>query len=210
VADYGEVRPRSRKEWRAWLQTHHSRTPGIWLLFAKKNSGQISPSYNDAVEEALCFGWIDGLKHPVDDTYYKLLFTPRRPKSAWAASNKIRVGRLLEQGLVTQAGLAVIDAAKQSGQWDALDHVEAMAVPRELRRALDANAHAKRHWPTFTESQRKQFLYRLANARREETRAARIAQIVDWVANKVTPAQAYEARRSTTKSTKATKRRTTG
>ena len=116
-----EVRPESRKQWRAWLQKHHRSASGVWLFFAKKHTGRPCPSYNDAVEEALCFGWIDGLMNPVNDTHYKQLFTPRKPKSAWAESNKTRVARLIEQGLMTEAGLAAIDAAKADGSWSRLD-----------------------------------------------------------------------------------------
>ena len=152
-------------------------------------------SYNDAVEEALCFGWIDAVMRPVDATYYMQLFTPRKPKSAWAQSNKARVARLIDEGLMTPAGQAAIDAARASGSWDALTAVESMTVPPELRRAIDASARAKKHWPLFTESQRKQFLYYLAAAKRPETRDKRIREIVSFAARKVTPAQAYEERR---------------
>ena len=133
---------------------------------------------------------------PVDATYYMQLFTPRKPKSAWAQSNKTRVARLIDEGLMTPAGHAAIDAAKASGSWDALAAVESMTVPPELRRAIDASARAKKHWPAFTESQRKQFLYYLASAKRLETRDKRIREIVSFAARKITPAQAYEARRS--------------
>jgi uncharacterized protein YdeI (YjbR/CyaY-like superfamily) len=132
---------------------------------------------------------------PVDATYYMQLFTPRKPKSAWAQSNKARVARLIDEGLMTPAGQAVIDAAKASGSWDALTAVESMTVPPELRKAIDANARAKKHWPLYTPSQRKQFLYYLAGAKRAETRDKRIRQIVGFVARKLTPAQAYEKRR---------------
>ena len=171
-------------------------------MFAKKHTGLPCPTYNDAVEEALCFGWIDSLMAPVDGDFYRQLFTPRKPKSAWAATNKARVARLVEQGLMTPAGAAAIDLAKQNGSWSTLDAVEALTVPKELQRALNANAQAKKHWPAFTESQRKQFLYRLCSAKREETRAARIAAIVDSAARNITPGQAYEARRAETKATK--------
>jgi uncharacterized protein YdeI (YjbR/CyaY-like superfamily) len=132
---------------------------------------------------------------PVDATYYMQLFTPRKPKSAWARSNKARVARLIAEGLMTPAGQAAIDAAKASGSWDALTAAESMDVPPELRRAIDASARARKHWPAFTESQRRQFLYYLASAKRRETRAKRIREIVSFAARKVTPGQAYEERR---------------
>ena len=177
------------------MRTHHAASPGVWLRFAKKASGLATVSYNDAVEEALCFGWIDAVMRPVDASYYMQLFTPRKPKSAWAQSNKTRVARLIDQGLMTPAGLAAIETAKACGSWDALTAVESMTVPAELRKALDANARAKKHWPAFTDSQRKQFLYYLAGAKRPETRDKRIREIVSFAARKVKPAQAYEERR---------------
>lgn len=133
---------------------------------------------------------------PVDDTFYLQLFTPRKPKSAWAQSNKTRVARLIEQGQMTPAGLAAIEAAKACGSWDALTAVESMKVPPELRQAIDANARATKHWPAFTESQRKQFLYYLASAKRAETRAKRISEIVSLAARNITPGRASEARRA--------------
>jgi uncharacterized protein YdeI (YjbR/CyaY-like superfamily) len=192
------VTPASRREWRAWLQKHHASATSVWLMFPKKHTGLPAPTYNDAVEEALCFGWIDGLVNPVDDAYYKQLFTPRKPRSAWALSNKTRVARLLEQGLITPAGLTAIAIAKQNGSWEALDDVEALLVPPQLQKRLNANAAAKRGWQRFTDSQRKQFLYWLAGAKRDETRAKRITEIVEWAARGTTPAQAYDARRRKT------------
>lgn len=133
---------------------------------------------------------------PVNDTYYKQLFTPRKPKSAWAQTNKARVERLLAAGQMTTAGLAAIEAAKQCGSWDALTAAESLTVPRELRQALDANPRAKARWEQFTPSQRKQFLYYLTNARREETRARRIREIVARAAAGITPAMAAVTRPS--------------
>ena len=169
-------------------------------MFAKKASGLPTVGYDDAVEEALCFGWIDGLMRPVDNTYYKQMFTPRKPKSAWAQSNKTRVARLIDQGLMTPAGLAAIEAAKACGSWDALTAAESLTVPSELENAIAANARASNNWPAFTASQRKQFLFYLASAKRAETRRKRIAEIVNFAARNITPAQAYDARRARSQS----------
>jgi uncharacterized protein YdeI (YjbR/CyaY-like superfamily) len=165
------------------------------LRFAKKHAAVPSPTYSDAVEEALCFGWIDGLVRPRDASCYEQLFTPRKPRSGWARSNKIRVERLTAQGLMTAAGLAAIATARQNGSWQALDDVEAMRVPPELRKALAANRVARTHWRAYTEGQRKQFLYWLASAKRDETRARRVAEIVATAERGLTPAQAYDERR---------------
>ena len=195
MPDYPHVKARSRKVWRTWLQRHHGKAQGVWLVFPKKATGLPTVSYNDAVEEALCFGWIDGLMNPIDATHYKQMFTPRKAKSAWAQSNKDRVARLIDQGLMTPAGLAAIETARANGSWDALTAVESLTVPPELKKALDANARAKKHWPAFTESQRKQFLYWLASAKREETRVKRIAEIVAMAARQITPAMAADEKR---------------
>ena len=161
-------------------------------MFAKKHTGLPTVSYNDAVEEALCFGWVDSLMHPVDERFYKQLFTPRKPKSAWSQSNKERVERLRAAGLMTDAGEAVVARARESGGWDTLSGVEALEIPLELRKALGADTAASRNWPQYTRSQQKQFLYWLRDAKRESTRAARIAVIVEAVSRRITATKAYD------------------
>jgi uncharacterized protein YdeI (YjbR/CyaY-like superfamily) len=188
VVGAAEIRAASRKEWRAWLRSHHKKSSGVWLVFPKKASGLPTVSYNDAVEEALCFGWIDGLLRPVDARFYKQYFAPRKPRSTWAQSNKARVARLIEQRLMTPSGMAAIETAKANGSWDVLKAAESLRVPSSLRAALNANARAKKNWPAFTASQRKQFLYWLASAKREETREKRIAQVVEMSSRRITPA----------------------
>jgi uncharacterized protein YdeI (YjbR/CyaY-like superfamily) len=178
MVEYSEVKPTSRKAWRAWLQKHHASSAGVWLVFAKKHSKLPTLSYNDAVEEALCFGWIDGLVHPVDDTFYKQVFTPRTSKSRWAASNKARVQKLIAAGLMTEAGLKMIELAKQTGTWNAFDAVEAMTLPDDFKRALKAAPAAKKTYEAYTPAVKKQCLYYLNDAKRPETRAKRIAQII--------------------------------
>lgn len=191
-----EIRARTRRAWRAWLAKHHRTATGVWLVFPKKATGLATVSYNDAVEEALCFGWIDGLMRPVDETCYKQMFTPRKPASAWARSNKERAARLIEQGLMTEAGRAAIETAKANGSWDTYTAADALTVPPDLRKAIAASARARKHWPEFTDSQRRTFLYWLALAKREDTRVRRIAQIVDMLANKITPSMNTDARRA--------------
>jgi uncharacterized protein YdeI (YjbR/CyaY-like superfamily) len=205
LRSYGAVQPESRKAWREWLKTHHTSSPGIWLVYAKKHSGIPSLSYNDAVEEALCYGWIDSLIHPIDEDRYKQLFTPRKPKSAWSAANKARVERLIASGLMTAAGMALVALARTNGKWSALDHVAALTVPPDLKRALDADAAARKNWPAYSPGMRKGFLYRVASAKRPETRAARIAQIVETVARNISRAELM-ARAGFRKKAPATKR----
>ena len=128
------------------------------------------------------------VRYAVDDTYFEQMFTPRKPRSTWAATNKARVARLIEDGRMMPAGLAAIDLAKANGSWTTFDSADAMQVPRELQAALNANAAAKRNWLLFTDSQRRTFLFYLSTAKRDETRAKRIAQIVRSAAARPTSA----------------------
>jgi uncharacterized protein YdeI (YjbR/CyaY-like superfamily) len=185
MVDLKHVQPKSRKAWREWLKKHHASSSGIWLVIAKKHSGIPSLTYNDAVEEALCFGWIDSLMNPIDEALYKQMFTPRKPKSLWSALNRTRVERLIASGLMTSAGMKMVDVAKESGLWEAHAPSEALTLPPELRKALNANTDAKKNWPTYTESQRKMFLYMVNGAKRPETRAKRVARVVDIVSRKL-------------------------
>ncbi len=114
----------NRDVWRAWLSAHHGSERGVWLVMQKKGSAEPGVSYEEAVEEALSFGWIDSRAHRRDDASYLQLFSPRRPKSTWAATNKARVDKLIAEGRMTPAGLALVDAAKADGSWDALEAVE--------------------------------------------------------------------------------------
>ncbi len=178
LAQLEEVYVPDRAAWRGWLESHHHRSPGIWLVYDRKTSRPDRLAYADSVEEALCFGWIDSTMRPMDSHRYKQLFTPRKAKSAWSKLNKDRVERLIAQNLMTAAGRAKIDEAKRTGSWTALDAVEAYTIPPDLAGALDANPTAKAHFNAFPPSVRKGFLYWLNGARRPETRAARLAEII--------------------------------
>lgn len=184
--------PRSRSAWRAWLKKHHASSAGVWLVFAKKGSGTPSLTYNDAVEEALCFGWIDSRINPIDESSYMQAFTPRKLNSRWSASNRTRVERLLAAGLMAPSGLAVVQAAKKSGAWNALKHVEEMIIPPDLRDAINANPDANRNWTTYSPSRRKAVLYRLAGAKRPETRARYLQDIVENMARNLSHAERME------------------
>lgn len=185
--DYERVQPRTRAEWRRWLAKHHDSAPGVWFVGWKKGSGGVSPSYEEQVEEALCFGWIDSRLQPIDEQRAALLYTPRKPKSAWAATNKARVERVVAEGLMQPAGLVKIEAAKRDGSWDALNDVEALRVPDDLARALRAAPGARAHWDAFPPSARKQILGWIASAKRPETRARRIAEATERAAENLRP-----------------------
>ena len=150
MGELRRVRPKSRKAWRDWLEKNHASSRGVWLVYAKKHTGLPSLTYNDAVEEALCFGSIDSKINPIDDAFYMQVFTPRKPESAWSALNKARVERLLAAGLMAAAGLAMVKAAKESGTWNARKHVEELNIPPDLEKAIKANPDASRHWASYS------------------------------------------------------------
>jgi len=163
--------------WRAWLEDHHERTAGVWLLIVRgKDSGGVG--YDDAVRQALCFGWIDGPVRTFDDRTVGQWFSPRRRGSGWAATNKARLVDLEAAGLLAPAGIRVLEAAKADGSWTMLDGPEAGIEPPELTVALDAVPAARAHWDAFPKSVRKFGLTHIATAKRAETRAARVAKIV--------------------------------
>jgi uncharacterized protein YdeI (YjbR/CyaY-like superfamily) len=145
----------NRAAWRRWLAKRHKQRDAIWLVFHKKTSDGTSPSYEEAVEEALCFGWIDSTVNRLDERRTLQLFAPRKPRSTWSASNKERVARLEREGLLAPAGIAAIEVAKENGSWSALDAVERLEEPPELAAALDADAAARENWNGFSPSSRK-------------------------------------------------------
>ncbi|WP_046243656.1 YdeI/OmpD-associated family protein [Hymenobacter terrenus] len=175
---FAQAQPASRAEWRQWLADNHATQPGVWLVYFKKETGQPSVSYAEAVEEALCFGWIDSLPRKLDAERSQLLFTPRKPKSGWSKVNKERLVRLEQAGLLQPAGLAAIEVAKQNGAWESLDAAEAGQVPDDLAAALAANAEAQTNFEAFSPSGRKAILTWVLGAKRPETRAHRVAEAV--------------------------------
>ena len=176
------VAARNRAAWGAWLRRHHRKAPGVWLVYHKKHSVTPSVSYEEAVQEALCYGWIDSLVRALDADRYRQLFTPRKPRSTWSPSNKRRVARLLAEGRMQSAGLATIAAAKANGSWRSLDEVESLTIPAELRRALAAEGDALRHFRGYAASLRKGMLYWLSSAKRPATRESRLAKLVAYAA----------------------------
>ncbi len=170
------VHPADRGQWRAWLEANHATARGAWLVSFRRATGRPRVEYEEAVEEALCFGWVDSLARGLDDERSRLLFTPRRPRSGWARTNKERIARLEAAGLLAPAGRAVVEAARADGSWSALDDVENLVEPPDLCAALDADPDARAHWDGFPPSARRNILAWIQGARRPETRAKRIAQ----------------------------------
>jgi uncharacterized protein YdeI (YjbR/CyaY-like superfamily) len=179
VADFPEVHPKTRAAWRAWLAKNHAKSTGIWLVFFKQATGKRRLSYADAVEEALCFGWIDSVIHPIDETRYKQVFTPRKPRSNWSRLNKTRVDRMIAAKLRTPAGLAKIDAAKKNGSWTALDHVEDLVIPPELEKAFAKNRKARARFEASSYSARKYSLYWINNVKTPARRESRVAALIE-------------------------------
>jgi uncharacterized protein YdeI (YjbR/CyaY-like superfamily) len=170
------VHPLSRAEWRAWLEQNHTRTQGIWLVSYKKATGKPRLEYDEAVEEALCFGWIDSKGNKLDDERSLLWFAPRKPGTGWSRLNKERVERLMAAGLMAEAGLAKIEVAQQDGSWNALDAVEALEIPPDLEAALAGYPSAGRHFEAFPRSAKRGILEWIAAAKTAGTRAKRIAE----------------------------------
>lgn len=168
------VQPADRAAWRAWLRAHHQRDGGVWLVTFKKSSGKATIDYEAAVEEALAFGWIDSKPRKLDDQRTMLWFAPRKPGSGWSRPNKERVARLQQAGLMHTSGQAKVDAAIADGSWTALDAVEALAVPSDLAQALARLPPAAAHFEAFPRSAKRGILEWIANAKKPETRAARI------------------------------------
>jgi len=171
------VQPEDRAAWRAWLEANHATVRGVWLVTWRARSGRQALDYEACIEEALCFGWVDGTAGTVDEDRGKLYFSQRRPRSVWAATNKARVERLIASGRMQPAGLAAIERAKADGSWTVLDGPERLEVPPDLASALDAHPPAAERFAAFPASARKLMLSWVATAVRPETRASRIEQI---------------------------------
>ncbi len=171
------IQPASRAEWRAWLAANHRTSAGVWLITWKKQATRPTVAYEEAVEEALCFGWIDGVVNRVDDERTKEWFAPRRPKGTWARGNKERVARLEAAGLMTEAGRAAIAIAQANGSWNSLDAIDALVVPDDLAAALAAGPGAREHFDTSSASVRRSALAWVYQAKRPQTRAARVEQV---------------------------------
>lgn len=175
-APENSTHPATRAEWRAWLEQNHTRPNGVWMISYKKAVGKPYVTYGEAVEEALCFGWIDSKGNKLDDERTMLWFTPRKPRTGWSKPNKERIARLLAAGLMAEAGQAKIDAAQQDGSWSALDAVEALEIPPDLAAALATYESAQTHFEAFPRSVKRSILVWVVSAKTPATRARRIEE----------------------------------
>jgi uncharacterized protein YdeI (YjbR/CyaY-like superfamily) len=173
----------SRKAWEAWLDEHHATAPEAWVKIAKKASGIPSVSYDEAVEVALCYGWIDGQMRSLDSDFYVQRFTPRSRRSRWSKLNREKVARLIETGAMKPAGLREVELAKADGRWDAAyDSPTTATVPDDLREALEQNRRASQAFASLDSRNRYAILHRLQEAKKPQTRQRRIEQFVAMLA----------------------------
>jgi uncharacterized protein YdeI (YjbR/CyaY-like superfamily) len=170
--------------WEAWLKEHHVEVKGIWLQIAKKGSGLQSVDYAEALESALCYGWIDGQKAALDDQYWLQKFTPRGPRSKWSQVNREKAEALIAAGRMQPAGRRQVDLAKADGRWEAAYASQSqIAIPDDFQIELDRNPKAKEFFGTLNSVNRYAILYRIQDAKKPETRAARIQKFIDMLAN---------------------------
>jgi uncharacterized protein YdeI (YjbR/CyaY-like superfamily) len=165
--------------WEQWLREHHADRPGVWLRIAKKTSAVTTVAYPEVLDGAICHGWIDGQRRPLDEAYFLQRFTPRGPRSKWSQVNREKALALIATGRMQAPGQAQVDAAQADGRWDAAYEPQSRAtIPADLQHALDQNPKAKAFFSTLTGSRRYAFLYRLHNVRSPERRAQRIADYI--------------------------------
>jgi uncharacterized protein YdeI (YjbR/CyaY-like superfamily) len=181
--------PTSRKDWRQWLKQNHGSKQSVWLVLYKKTSDKPSIAWNEAVSEALCFGWIDSIRKPVDKEKFIQFFSKRKSKGTWSKVNKKKVEQLIADGLMTKAGLVSIETAKQNGSWTILDDVEELKIPKDLIKEFKNKPGSKNFFLSLSKSWRKAILQWLVMAKRPETRQRRIDEIAGLAAQKLKPKQ---------------------
>jgi len=170
---------KNRKEWRNWLEKNHTKEKSVWLIIYGKGSQTPSVNAAEAVEEALCYGWIDSLAKGRDDESHYQTFSPRKPKSNWSKINRERVEKLIQQGLMTPAGQALIDLAKKSGTWTAMVDVQNLVIPPDLQKLFNLSKTAFKNFNAFPPSSKQLILTWILNAKKPETRQNRIEQTVE-------------------------------
>jgi len=181
--------PASRQEWRAWLKENHQTKQSVWLVYYKKKSGLSVMSWPEAVEEALCFGWIDSVRRSVDDEKFIQLFSRRKLKSVWSKINKEKVQSLMDRRLMTQAGYESVEAAKQNGSWTLLDDAETLKIPDDLEAEFKLRPGSGDYFMSLSKSARKAILQWLVLARQQVTRKKRIIMIAESAAKQLKPEQ---------------------
>ena len=198
---------KSQDAWEKWLGANHAKSSGVWMQIAKKDSGIPTVTYQEALDVALCYGWIDGQKQPYDAEYWLQRFTPRGPRSIWSKINTAKAEALIESGRMRPAGLAAIEAAKATGRWESAYQPSSNAeVPPELQAALDKNRKAKAFFETLRGANRYALIFRVQTAKKPETRAKRVAQFVDMLERGET---IYEQQKKSSAAAKSKKKKKT-
>lgn len=182
IADHDTFYPTSKAHWREWLAENHVEKQFIWMICYKQKANVPTISWSDAVDEALCYGWIDSTRKTLDTERFIQYFTKRKPSSNWSKVNKEKVERLISEGLMSPAGLKCIEIAKENGSWTILDTVEELMVPADLELAFENYAGAKTYFESLSKSVRKMILYWVISAKRVETRQKRIEEIAELAA----------------------------
>lgn len=184
-----EFCPENQQEWRNWLQQNHEKEAAVWLIMYKKNTADFNLSWSQAVDEALCFGWIDSVKRSIDEEKYQQYFCKRKADSTWSKINKDKVEKLKTAGLIVEAGLKSIEVAKKNGTWNLLDAVEAMQIPDDLSQAFTRNQEALVYFESLSKSYKKGVLYWIISAKRVATREKRISEFIENACLKQLPKQ---------------------
>ena len=173
------IKARNREEWRNWLFKNHKTATSVWLIIYRKETEKESIYYNEAVDEALCFGWIDSLPNKRDSKSYYQYFSKRNPKSNWSKVNKGKVSRLIKEDRMTESGYNMLDIAKETGTWDALNDVENLVIPEDMLMEFENNSKAFKNWKNFPDSAKRGILEWIFNAKRSVTRKKRIDETVN-------------------------------
>ncbi|HEY3403839.1 MAG TPA: YdeI/OmpD-associated family protein [Ohtaekwangia sp.] len=181
--------PASVQEWRRWLKKNHRSKPAVWLMLYKKDSDKPVIRWSDAVDEALCFGWVDSKRKPLDEEKFLQFFSLRKPRGTWSKINKEKVKQLIGEGRMTEAGMASVELAKKNGSWSILDAVEKLTIPKDLAAAFKKEPGSKSYFKRLSKSVRKMMLQWLVLARRPETRQKRIDEIARLAAKHQKPKQ---------------------
>jgi uncharacterized protein YdeI (YjbR/CyaY-like superfamily) len=180
--------PTNRQHWRAWLEEHHANKQAVWLIYHKKKSPSPTLTWSEAVDEALCFGWIDSRAQSIDEHTYRQFFSRRKPNSVWSKVNKDKVKQLIDEGKMTEAGLRSIEIARQNGSWASLDDVDALVIPPDLAQAFQNRPTAEHYFLTLSRSDRRALLQWIILAKQLTTRQKRIAELVERADQHLKPA----------------------
>ncbi|MDW7690945.1 YdeI/OmpD-associated family protein [Flammeovirgaceae bacterium SG7u.111] len=179
--------PKSRTDWRKWLEKNHQSAQSVWLVYFKSSTKVASLSWSEAVDEALCFGWIDSTKKTIDEERYMQYFSRRKPNSMWSKINKEKVAKLIQNNLMAKAGFDSIEIAKQNGSWTILDEVEALVIPEDLKEELANHKGVMEYFESLSKSIKKMLLYWVISAKRAETRQKRILEVAESASKNLKP-----------------------